>query len=467
VSASPDPRPGHVLVVGGGIAGLAAAWSLDAAGMPVTVLEGAPEPGGHARTVREDGFVVELGPNGFLARADEPEPLALVRGVGLEPAMIEADPRAKRRFIWERGRLARVPESPPGLVTSNALSLGGKLRLLAEPWAKGPPAGVEETVFEFAARRIGREAATRLVDTAISGISAGDSRELSVGAAFPRMVAMEREHGSLIKAMIARRGGMPRLVGFEGGLVTLVQGIAARLGPRLRTRAAAARLERAGARWRVTTAAGEAFTADTVLLAVPAWHGAELLGPLDAAAAAPLVEIASAGVAMVALAYAVHDLRRPLDGYGFLVAREANLDTLGVVWESSLFAGRAPADHVLLRVMMGGARRPGLAALGEDELVARARAELARTMSLTAEPTRTWVARHPRAIAQYLRGHGARVAAARARTAALGGIALCGSSYDGVSFSAAIISGMRAAERLTGGRSADAGIGTAQERATA
>lgn len=441
-------RPRHVVVIGGGIAGLSAAWALHQAQLSVTVLEAGHEAGGHARTIREDGFVVELGPNGFLARPDEPEPMTLIRGVGLEPALIEARPQAKRRFIWHGGRLRRVPESPPALLGTDVLSMAGKFRLLMEPWAPAPPAGVEETVWQFAARRIGREAADTLVDAAISGISAGDSRVLSVSAAFPRMVAMERDYGSLIRAMMARRGGMPRLVGLPDGLGSLVHAIAARLGPALHTGAPVTRLERAGDAWRIALAGGGTSEADTVLLATPAWRAADVVRALDARLADALGAIPSAGVAMVALAYAVRDVPRPVDGYGFLVDRASELDTLGVVWESSLFEGRAPADHVLLRAMMGGARHPGVAALDDEALETRARAELARTMGITAPPRRTWVARHPQGIAQYTLGHRERVARIRALAAAHDGLAVCGTSYDGVSFAAAITSGLAAGAKI-------------------
>ncbi len=444
-----DPSRAPVIVVGAGIAGLSAAWTLARAGAPVTVLEAAPVPGGHARTVREDGYVVERGPNGFLARADEPEPMALVRHAGVAAACIDARPEAARRFVWDRGRLRRLPESPPGLVTTNALSPAGKLRLLMEPFAPGPPKGDDETVFEFAARRIGREAAERLVDTAISGISAGDSRELSVAAAFPRMVAMEREHGSLIRAMMAKRGARPRHVSFDGGLATLVEALAADLGGRLIADAQAVALARSADGWRVTTRHG-GHEAARVVLAVPAWHARTLLQPLDAVLGETLGTIPAAGMSMVALAWEAGAIGRPLSGYGFLVSRTAGLDSLGVVWESSLFAGRAPAGHVLLRVMMGGVRRPGVAERDKATLVAQARAELQRTMGVTAPPLRTWVARHPHAIAQYTRGHRERVAAARARAHALGGLTLCGTSYDGVSFTSAIVSGVRAAHAAAG-----------------
>ena len=199
----------RVTVIGAGISGLSAAYWIDARmrargrAADLTVLEAGERAGGNVHTLREDGFLVEAGPNGWLDR--EPAARALLSDLGLAPHVVTARPVARHRFIVRAGRLCRVPDSPPALVSSPALSPLGKLRLLFEPFAAGPPRDVEETVFEFARRRIGSEASEYLVDAAVSGISAGDSRRLSVRAAFPLMVEMEREHGSLIRAMIARR----------------------------------------------------------------------------------------------------------------------------------------------------------------------------------------------------------------------------------------------------------------------
>jgi oxygen-dependent protoporphyrinogen oxidase len=368
----------RAIVVGGGIAGLTAAWRLTerarAAGaqLDLSLLEAEPRPGGHSTTILEDGFRVEAGPNAFLQRPRETHMLDLVRDLGLESRLVEARPAAKRRFVLLGGRLHRAPDSPPVLITSGVLSPWGKLRLLMEPWAARAPRDREETVYEFARRRIGREAAEKLVDAAVAGISAGDSRRLSVEAAFPLMIEMEREHGSLIRAMMARRReGTSRLLGFDGGMETLVGALRSRLGGALRAGCRVTSVRREGGAWRVACGDGPALEADALVLAVAAARAAELLEGFDPALAAALGEIPYAGIAMVALAYRVADIARPLDGYGYLVAASEGLDTLGVLWESSLFDGRAPEGHALLRVMMGGSRRPGVLALDEAELIAR------------------------------------------------------------------------------------------------
>ena len=289
------------------------------------------------------------------------------------------------------------------------------------------------------------------MDAVVSGISGGDSRAVSVRAAFPLMAEMEREHGSLTKALIARRRrgqGPSRLLSFRRGMATLVESLETDLGDRLRGRSAARGLTRRGSRWRIELEGGETIEAEHVALALPAPAAAGLIGAVVPDLARALETIPYAGLAVVALAYRAEDLARPLDGYGYLVTRAEGIATLGVVWESSLFEERAPAGHVLVRAMVGGPRRPEAADLSEVELVALAERELQPALGPRVPPRRSWVFRWPRAIAQYTAGHLERVADARARATRLGGLWLCGTSYDGVSFGSAVTSGRDLADRI-------------------
>lgn len=445
----------RVVVVGGGITGLSLAFTLQddarrrGAAVSLTVLDAAARPGGHAQTTRQDGFLVETGPNGFLNR--EPHTLALVEALGLESRLVEARPESKRRFILRGGRLCQVPDGPVTLLTSPALSWRGKLRLLCEPFAPGAPAGVEETIHQFATRRIGDEAAEMLVDAAVSGISAGDSRQLSVSAQFPIMTEMERDHGSLIRAMFARRGrgaGPSKLLSFDGGMGTLTGALAGRLGESLRSSAPARSLERAGGAWRLTTGGDHSIDADHVVLAVSARAAAPLVQSFDGALGTELQEFSYAGITVVALGYAVTDVTRALDGYGYLVTRPEQLATLGVVWESSLFHGRAPEGACLFRVMLGGSRHPGIVVTPDAHKVDVARQELARVMGISAPPRHVSVFAWPGAIAQYTVGHAQRRASVRDRLRRHPGLAVCGTSYDGVSFNHAVKSGRLVALQL-------------------
>ena len=444
----------RIIVVGAGITGLSLAVTLReearrlGARLDLAVLERDRLAGGHARTIHADGFAIEAGPNGFLNR--EPETLALVELLDLDRHLITANPAAARRFIVRDGRLCEVPDSPLTFLRTPALSWRGKARLLAEPWASGPPAG-EETVYDFAVRRIGAEAADVLVDTAVSGISAGDSRRLSVGAQFPMMVEMERDHGSLFRAMFARRRsglGPSRLLSFDEGMGVLPRAMSARLGGSLVLDASVVAVERTAGAWHVRMDDGCWLEGDHLVFATPARVTARLLDGLDATLASALSETPYAGISVVALGYRASDLPRPLDGYGYLMTRGERLATLGVVWESSLFAGRAPEGHVLLRAMLGGSRVPELANASEIECLGTARADLERVLGVRAEPMYASVHRWPQAIAQYTVGHQARLERLRRLVRSHPGLHVCGTSYDGVSFNHAVKSGRATARSL-------------------
>jgi oxygen-dependent protoporphyrinogen oxidase len=444
--------PPRIVVAGGGITGLVCGFTLreEAArrGTPVdvVVLEANAEAGGHARTITEDGFVVERGPNGFLDRGAET--MALVEELHLMPRVVESSASARRRFILSNGSLRLVPESPPALITSDAIGWLGKLRLLREPWAAAPPPDKDETVFEFAERRLGREAAETFVDTAVAGISGGDSRALSVRSQFPVLTEMERSHGSLLKAMLSRKGGgRARLLSFDRGLGSVTGELANRLNGAVRLGTAIDRVDKDGARWRVS-AGGEVVDADRVVLALPSHAASRVASTFDRELATSMASIPYAGLAMVALAYHEGDVGRPLNGYGYLVTRNEGLATLGVLCESSIFPHRAPAGAVLLRVMLGGARRPDVSELNDASLTELATRELTKVLGISAAPRRQWVCRWPSAIAQYTVGHQDRLTAIKRGAATHRGLHICGTGYDGVSFNDAIASARRTARAI-------------------
>ncbi len=445
----------RVIVAGGGIAGLSLAFTLKAeaarlgVGVEVSVLEAGPAAGGHARTIDNEDWLIETGPNGFLT--SEPETVALVEELGLTSDLVEANPAARRRFVYRNGRLLQVPDSPQALLTSTAISWRGKLRLLMEPWAAAPPPSADETVFEFAERRLGREIAEALVDTAVSGISAGDSRALSVRSQFPVLVGWERDHGSLFRAVLARRkaaAGRARLVSFTRGLGTLTRALASGLGARVMTGRAITNVSRQSDGWHVQLADGTALAADHVVFTTPAHRTAAIVRGLDRELGDELASIPYAGLAVVALCYAAASLPRPLDGYGCLVARSEGLATLGVLWESSIFPGRAPRGGALLRVLLGGARRPDVAGLDDAALTTLARREVLQIMGIAARPMRIDICRWPSAIAQYTVGHDDRVRSIRARLAGHPGLHLCGTACDGVSFNQAVAAARRTARSI-------------------
>lgn len=473
-SGMPTGRRPFVAVVGGGVAGLATAFELAArAGdaVELRLLEGAPRVGGNLRTEQADGYRVEWGPNGFLDSV--PATLDLVRRLGLEDELVRADAGAARRFLLRRGRLHLLPSGPLSFLTSGVLSLGGRLRVLGEPWTRPPTPGRDETVHEFAARHLGEEAASVLVGAMVSGVFAGDARNLSLAAAFPKMAEMEAEHGSLVRAMVARgkarrrarrelaaraargeaapelaRPGGPAgpagtLTSFAEGIETLPRALARALGERVALGAEVRALAPCdgadgGPRYRLVLASGERLDADALVLAQPAPRAAPLAAALDGALGVELAAIPSAPLAVVALAYDAAAIGGAPRGFGFLAPRGQGLRLLGCLWDSSLFPHRAPAGKVLLRVMIGGALDPEAAALDDEELLATVRGELGRAMGIAAAPERTWVFRHRLGIAQYPPGHLARLARIEQRLAAHPGLFVAGQSYRGVAMNAVV-----------------------------
>lgn len=456
-----------VAVVGAGITGLAAAsWlELDAGLTGVAVLEADSRAGGKVQTLVEDSHVLEGGPQGFLDSS--PDTLELARGVGLENALLRAADRSADRFILRGGRLRRVPTSPLAFLTSDILELQARLRVLAEPFGPGRPEG-DESVFDFARRRIGRRAAEVLVDAMVTGVFAGDSRRLSLAATFPRMAAMEREHGSLTRAMIARvrasrrgrgSGGGPAgpagtLTTFRLGMQQLPDRIASRLGDRLRLGWRVERLEPAGRGFRLLGPAGE-VSARAVLLALPASATADLLVPLAPAVRPHLERMTTAPIAVHMASYdEPARFAGPVDGFGFLVPGGEDVGILGTLFCHSIFRGQAPPGRVLLRTMVGGARDPEGAALSDDRLEERVGGALGRVLGAPADARQRWIVRWPEGIAQYTLGHLDRVAGVEAAAAAVG-LEVAGSPYRGVSVNDCIRQAREAARRIAARLAAD------------
>ncbi len=457
----------RLVIVGGGVAGLAAAWAAtDAArqrGLPleVMVLERGGEVGGKARSIFSDGWLVEGGPSGFLD--GRPEMARLIAGAGLTDDVVIARETAKRRFIYRGGRLREIVPSPFGFARSGILSPVGMMRMMVEPFvprANGNAA--DETVWAFAARRLGAEVADRLVSPMALGIFAGDARRLSLAAAFPRMEALEREHGSLIRGLIARRGktSTGQLTSFRGGMQSLPQALVARGGFAVRCHATVASLRRSDASWSVTLAeTDETITADAVVLATEPWVTAELMEPVDAHAARALAAIPCPPIAVVALGFGPEARARVPDGFGVLIARGEGFRMLGNLWETSLYPGRGPEGGIMIRAMFGGAVDPTIGELSDDALLSTARAEIRRLYGLDLEPQFSAVVRVPRAIPQYEQGHRDRVAVVEQALAALPGLAITGFGLRGVAFADAASDGVRTGERVGAWLAMRSGIG--------
>lgn len=403
----------RIAVLGAGIAGLTTAHHL-AGHHEVVVFEARDHPGGNIRTEEVAGCRVEWGPNGFLD--NEPATLELVRELGLENRLVHARQEAARRFLWRDGRLRLLPTSPPAFLRSDCLPWRARCRALLEPFIRRPAAGTdEESVHDFALRRLGRGAAEILVDAMVTGIFAGDPRRLSLADAFPRLAAMEREHGSLLKG--AMRGGLGRhgtLTSFDRGMEVLIEALADRLDVRT-----GSTLERLPTGF------------DRIICTIPAQRAALLV---DEPLADCLQRIPSAPIAVLALIF-----RTPLpvpEAFGFLVPHGQGLRILGTLYDSSIFPVRAPEGFRLFRVLIGGRRDPEAVTLGDEELLAIAARDLHRAWGTFPDPHAVHVIRHPLGIAQYEQGHGALLA--EIERLAPPQLRFAGSWYRGVALNACI-----------------------------
>ncbi|CAK0779237.1 Coproporphyrinogen III oxidase [Azospirillaceae bacterium] len=412
-----------ILVIGGGISGLSLAWGLHRRGLEVGIAESSNRWGGLIATQREDGFLVEQGPNSTMQKPGRPEDALgrLVESLNLSASLIEAGAAGKRRYVMRDGRLLPLPGSPPAFVTTSLFSLKDKLRLLAEPFIRRGDA--EETIAAFVRRRLGNAFLNYAVQPFISGVYAGDAERLSVRAATPRIHALETKYGSLIRGAIAlgkiaRNAGMPagRLISFEDGMERLPRALAEALPAERRWlgRTVTAILPDAQegwrVRWRATSsvigapAEGE-IVARRIVLSVPADAAANLVEPLSAETAARLRSIFYAPIVSAAFAWPKNAIGHTLDGFGFLIPRVEKRRLLGGLFSTALFPGRAPIDHSLVTAFIGGSMDLDAVKLSDSNLIDVMTQDLNEALTITARPDRVWLTRYAQAIPQYTLGH--------------------------------------------------------------
>jgi oxygen-dependent protoporphyrinogen oxidase len=445
----------EAVVVGAGIAGLAAALELQSAGCDVFVADPSDRPGGVMRTDHRKGFVVESGPSTAIVRAPM---LDFLAKRGLHGGLLRAAPASRKRFVYRGGRMVRAPDSPLRIVSTPLLSTRAKLRALTEPF-RWRGKSESETVAEFIVRRFGREVSASLVGPFLTGIYAGDEEQLGAAAVFPRWVDRERRFGSLALGGLAgllRRDperGLRGSYATEQGFGPFARQLAEALlePPALGTRVA--RIARDGARWHVdlTSPSGDlALSAARVVVAAPAYAAADVLRGLDGEIATALEGIAYAPIVVAPVGIAVGRAREPIEGFGFLVPREEAMGLLGCLFMSQLFPGRAPAGHELLHCMVGGVRWPEAVHLPDAAIQARLDEDLSRTLGITDPPAALGFVRWPRAIPQPGRDHRARIRWLHEQLDDLPGLALAGSYVAGVSISDSLASGVAAASRALG-----------------
>ena len=434
-------------MIGGGISGLTTAFHLARAGRRVTLLEASGRVGGALETLTDGPWRFELGPNTVVESHESVG--RLIRDCGLEGEKVTASPTARRRYLWKGDRLHALPSGPGSFLGTPLFPLAAKLRLLREPWVPKPAGDAEESIASFVRRRLGGAFLDYAVGPFVSGVYAGDPERLSVRWAIPRIAALEREHGSLLRGALAgRKGGSPRgaIFSFGPGLEELPRRLAQEIGD-VRTGVTCERVLRIPGGFRVETSTGP-FEAERVVLAVPADVAARLLDEATGGRSRAFAEIPYAPVAVVAAGYRRADVAHPLGGFGFLAPRREGLRILGGLFPSEIFAERAPDGHVALAVFAGGRTDPEIVGWEEKRIFEVVDADLRRALGLHSEPVVRHLRRWPRAIPQYELGHGRFVELAREIERDLPGLRLGGNFLYGISVPDCIRNGASMAEGM-------------------
>lgn len=446
-----------VAIVGGGIAGLAAAYELQSRGVSARVLDAGARPGGVITTERTDGWVIDGGPDSLLVQ--KPAAVALCRELGIADRLVSTLlPRTA--YVIRDGHLHAISEGSflgfpitfGALARSPLFSAAGKLRMAGELFTPRRTTDDDESIGAFVQRRFGREAVEYLADPLLAGIHAGDVDRLSMRALFPRLVEAERQSGSVIRALRALRvrpSPQGAFVSLPGGTGELVETLAAALTPGMVTRDARVTTVERARGYTVESTAG-AVRAKSVVLAVPAYVAGALLRPLDAGLADLCDGVRYASTATVVFGYRRDQVAHPLRGTGFVVPRTERLALLAGTWVSSKWPGRAPDGHVLLRGFLGGGRDPHRLEAGDDELIETARRELNTLLGISGDPVLTRLFRWTRQSPQYEVGHLQSIATIERRLTALPGLFVTGSGFRAIGIPDCISDG-----RLTAARAAD------------
>jgi protoporphyrinogen/coproporphyrinogen III oxidase len=472
---------GHIyktVVIGGGLSGLACAFRLRQLGIAAVVLEASGRAGGIVSTVRRNGFVFEAGPQcpRFPASLWK-----LVRELNLESEFVAGDPKAKR-YILRDGRLHLAPFSPGGALTTQLVGPQSKYRLLTEVLRNSQPPVAEESLAEFVERKFSGEVLDYLVDPFVSTVFFGDSRKMGMQSAFPDLVEWERSRGSVVRGAIrayrsktdarasnagaargdsgAKHGGLyvtdalPTLGSFKGGMATLPEKLAQKLGEDIHFGAtvesvAAARTGTAGREsiWQIRVSGGEEFSAEAVVFAAPAYAAASLLQPTAPKLGGLLAAIEHAPMGIVSSSYHRKKVRHALDGFGFMVPRREGLHTVCTFWNSSLFPGHVPKGTVLMTSFVR-TDSGGLMTAPYDVFAQMVEAENSKVLGITGAPIERTVWRYARALPQYNVGHAQRVKEIREAVSALPGLCLAGNYLTGRSIGDSAESGFQAAEKL-------------------
>ncbi|MFZ1975974.1 MAG: protoporphyrinogen oxidase [Candidatus Acidiferrales bacterium] len=448
----------RVAVIGAGISGLACAYRLQQSGVDVALLEASDHAGGLMGSIEKNGLLFETGPQSFQGTD---ELLDLIRELGIEGELQKADSRAPR-YVYLHGHLRKIPMSPQALLTSSLLGPGSRWKIASEAFKRSKPPTEEETVASFVRRKFGHEILEYLVAPFVSGVYAGDPEQLSLKAAFPSLDEWERDYGSVLRGAMKSRpakskgAAAPSLCSFRHGVATLPGAMAGKLGERLQTGTTVLDIQHDGS----SSGAGYSIRAlrqgqeqrasvSAVVIATPAYAAGALLASVSTHAAQILCGVPYAPVAVVATNYYRQQVGDPLEGFGFLVPRGQKVRTLGTVWNSSLFAGRAREGTVTITSFIGGATDVEIVQHSEEEIARIVQDENAHILGITGPPIKTAVWGYTRALPQYNLGHGHIVEAIRDAERQTPGLFFAGNYLEGPAIGKCVENGFHAAEAVS------------------
>lgn len=434
-------RMKHTVILGGGITGLTAAYALRrcaGGAMRVTLLERSSRLGGKIATAEENGFLMEGGPDSFLAR--KASTIEICRQLGLEEQLMPTTPGERTTYVWSGGALHPLPLGVKSMLRSRLISWPGKMRMGTEMLI--PPRSLEEdeSLASFVGRRFGKEALDKLAAPLMAGIYSADAAKLSIQSTFPMLPAMEKKHGSVLRGWLRlknsrKHGGADAGTMFltlRGGMQQLAEALAAELPPEdLRLGCPVLAVLPRDGRYEIVLQGGESLLADDVILATPAGVSASQLDLLDPQLAARLRALRCVSTATVSLGYRASDLPAMRKGFGFVVPRQEGRRITACTWSSVKFAGRAPEGHLLLRVFLGGAGAEHVAEQDGAALLSLAKQEVRQAMGIAGEPVTARVYRWEKGTPQYEVGHAERVAEIEALAGAHRGLFLAGAAYHG------------------------------------
>ena len=461
----------RVAVIGGGISGLAAAHRLTELNPAVelSIIEQSQQWGGILQTNQSEGYLLEQSADMFSSR--DSSMLDLCKRIGFQDELISTNEQHRRAFVVRRGKLYPVPRgwsllSPTSLSNvwkSPLLSLRGRWRVSREPHQPVGPAGQDESLASFASRRLGREAYENIVQPLVGGIFTADPEKLSMAATLPQFLAMEQQHGSLVRGgrEFSKEQGYDtgsgarydQFLAPRQGFSSFVEALVNQLpSSSLQDNTRVESLERLeDGSWKLDLSRqgqSEQLVVERLIVATPASQTALLLSQLDAELAADLNEITASSVAIVTLGVKRSQFNHPLDGFGFVVPLVEKRPIIATSFSSIKFAGRAPEGEVLLRTFVGGACQPELLQQSDQQLTELTMDQLGELIGLTGTPRLATCTRWNNKMPQYHLGHVERVERIEQCLAALPGIELAGNAYRGVGLPACVQSGEQAAERL-------------------